>query len=71
MFASVEGPREYALAGEYDGVDASATVGVGLGANELIGGSNQAFTLQPISVQGQTGLALAAGVESLTLRPGR
>jgi len=71
VFAPVEGPPKYALAGEYGGVDASATVGVGLGANALIGGSNRAYALQPLSVQGQTGLALAAGVESLTLRPGR
>jgi hypothetical protein len=71
VFAPVEGPRRHALAGEYGGVDASATIGVGAGANILIGGSDRAFTLQPLSVEGQTGLALAAGVESLTLRPGR
>jgi hypothetical protein len=71
VFAPVEGPRRHALAGEYGGVDASATVGVGVGANVLVGGSGRAFTLQPLSVEGQTGLALAAGVESLTLRPGR
>jgi hypothetical protein len=71
VFAPVEGPRRHALAGEYGGVDASATVGVGVGANVLVGGSDRAFSLQPLSVQGQTGLALAAGVESLTLRPGR
>lgn len=71
VFAATEGPRRHALAGEYGGVDASATVGVGVGANALVGGSERAFTLQPLSVQGQTGLALAAGVESLTLRPGR
>ena len=71
VFGTVEGPRRHALAGEYSGVDASATVGVGVGANVLVGGSGRAFTLQPLSVEGQTGLALAAGVESLTLRPGR
>ena len=71
VFAPVEGPPRYGLAGNYGGVDASATIGIGLGANALIGGSNRAFALQPLSVQGQTGLALAAGVESLTLRPGR
>lgn len=71
VFAPVEGPSRYALEGDYAGVDASATVGVGLGANALVGVSDRAFTLQPISLQGQTGLALAAGVESLTLRAGR
>ena len=71
VFAPTDGPRRHALAGEYGGVGASATVGVGIGANALVGGSNRTFTLQPLSVQGQTGLALAGGVESLTLRPGR
>jgi len=71
VFSATEGPRHDALAGDYEGVDASATVGAGLGANALVGGSDRAFALQPLSVQGQTGLALAAGVESLTLRPGR
>lgn len=66
VFAAIEGPRRHALAGDYGGLDASATIGVG--ANALVGGSDRAFTLQPLSVQGQTGLALAAGVESLTLR---
>ena len=71
VFSATEGPRHDALAGDYEGVDASATVGAGLGANALVGGSNRAFALQPLSIQGQTGLAHAAGVESLTLRPGR
>jgi hypothetical protein len=59
------------LSGNYAGVDASAAVGVGLGANALIGGSANSFALQPLSVQGQTGLSVAAGVQSLELRPGR
>ncbi|MCL2385321.1 MAG: DUF992 domain-containing protein, partial [Alphaproteobacteria bacterium] len=48
---------------------ASATVGVGLGANLLVGGSNDTFSLQPLSLQAQTGISLAAGVTALTLRP--
>jgi hypothetical protein len=59
------------LSGHYAGVDSSATVGVGLGANALVGGSANSFALQPLSLQGQTGVAVAAGVEELTLRPGR
>jgi Protein of unknown function (DUF992) len=70
VFAPSQGPKRGALAGDYVGVDASATVGVGLGANALVGGSHRSFTLQPLSVQAQTGLALAAGVASLTLRAG-
>ena len=56
-----------ALAGRYVGVSGEATIGVGLGANALLGGSNQTIALQPISVQAQTGLNLAIGVASLTL----
>ncbi|MGH6841056.1 MAG: DUF992 domain-containing protein, partial [Methylocella sp.] len=52
------------------GVDASATIGAGVGANALVGGSGRTFTLQPLSIQAQTGLALAAGVAELTLRAG-
>lgn len=59
------------LAGDYAGVAANATVVVGLGANALVGGSNNTFALQPLSVQGQTGLGLAAGVAALRLRPAR
>jgi Protein of unknown function (DUF992) len=69
VFAPSEGPERGALAGDYAGVDASATIGAGVGANALIGGSGP-FTLQPLSIQAQTGLALAAGVASMTLRPG-
>ena len=56
------------LAGNYIGVAANATIGVGLGANAMIGGSNNTFALQPVSVQGQTGLGIAAGVAGLRLR---
>ncbi len=61
------GPND--LRGNYGGVAASATVGVGLGANALIGGSNNTIALQPVSVQGQTGLGIAAGIAGLELRP--
>ena len=60
-----------ALAGNYIGATAEATVGAGLGANALVGGSNRTITLQPLSVQGQTGLNVAGGVAELTLRPAR
>lgn len=60
-----------ALAGRYAGASADASVGVGGGANVLIGGSNRTVTLQPLSVQGQTGLNLAVGVAELELQPVR
>lgn len=57
-----------ALAGDYVGASAGATVGVGAGANLLVGGSGSSFTLQPLSVEAQTGLNLAIGVSSFQLR---
>jgi hypothetical protein len=58
-----------ALAGTYAGATAEATIAVGLGGNVLVGGSNRTIALQPLSVTGQTGLNLAAGVASIELRP--
>ena len=52
------------------GVTAGGAVGVGAGANALVGGSDRSIALQPISVEGLTGLNVAAGVASITLRPG-
>jgi hypothetical protein len=59
------------LAGTYAGAQGSASVGVGIGGNVLVGGSDNSIALQPLSVQGQVGLNVAAGLESLELRPGR
>jgi hypothetical protein len=59
------------LSGNYAGAQGSATIGVGAGGNVLVGGSNNSIALQPLSLQGQVGLAVAAGLESLELRPGR
>ncbi|MDE2380422.1 DUF992 domain-containing protein [Bradyrhizobium sp.] len=71
VFAPVDrlGPGD--LAGNYAGAHGSASIGVGLGGNVLVGGSNNSIALQPLSVQGQVGLNVAAGLESLELRPGR
>jgi hypothetical protein len=57
-----------ALAGDYVGASAEATAGLGVGANALIGGSNETFMLQPISVQAQQGLNLAVGFSAIALR---
>jgi len=56
------------LAGHYAGATASATVGVGMGANALIGGFKRSVSLQPVSIEGNTGLNIAAGVADMTLR---
>ena len=57
-----------ALAGTYGGATGEATVGVGVGANVLVGGSGNSIALQPLSVTGQTGLNVAGGVAALSLR---
>ncbi len=59
------------LAGNYGGVGANASVGVGFGGNFLVGGPANSYALQPISVQGQTGLNVAAGVAGIELQPVR
>ena len=71
VFAPVErlGPGD--LSGNYAGAQGSASVGVGLGANVLVGGSANSIALQPLSLQGSTGVNVAVGLEGLELRPGR
>jgi hypothetical protein len=61
--------RRGALAGTYGGATAGGTVGIGIGANVLVGGSDRTVSLQPISVQEQTGLNVSAGITNLELRP--
>ncbi len=56
-----------ALQGNYGGVSAEATVGLGVGANALLGGSGNSIALQPVSVQAQQGLNVAVGVSALSL----
>src|SRR5258708_39365536 len=56
------------LAGDYVGASGAASLGVGVGANILVGGSNRTVTLQPVSVSGQIGINVAIGVASLHLR---
>lgn len=67
VFAAQSGYKPGSLAGTYAGVSGEATVGLGLGANALIGGSDKSIALQPVSVQGQAGLNLAVGVSKLVL----
>ena len=64
--AAMLGPG--ALSGSYAGGTASATVGFGIGANALVGGSNNTVALQPLSIEGNRGLNVAAGVAALTLQ---
>jgi Protein of unknown function (DUF992) len=68
VFAPTSHVGQGTLRGNYVGASGNASLGVGLGANVLIGGSNRTISLQPLSVEGQIGVNLAAGVARLTLR---
>jgi len=68
VFAPTSDMREGALEGTYAGASAQATVGVGVGANALIGGLDKSIALQPLSVEGSKGLNVAAGIGSISLK---
>ena len=68
VFAPTNGYHHGALAGKYVGGSGSASLGVGVGANALIGGSHRSIALQPLSVEGQVGVNLALGVAGLSLQ---
>ncbi|MBL8580264.1 MAG: DUF992 domain-containing protein [Mesorhizobium sp.] len=55
------------LAGKYAGVDASVAAGIGLGADVLVGGTGESLSLQPLAVDGEPGVGIAAGVEKIEL----
>jgi hypothetical protein len=71
MYWSVLAPTgklgKRALAGDYGGVTAGAAVGIGAGANAMLGGSNKTVTLQPLSGQVEEGLNLAVGIAEMKL----
>lgn len=60
---------DYALTGRYAGAKASATVGIGVGVAVLVGGGSKSFTLQPLALEGSTGLGLSGGIGYLYLEP--
>jgi hypothetical protein len=59
-----------ALAGKYAGATADVAAGLGLGANVLVGGNSNQVALQPVSIEGMTGLNVAAGFGQITLKAG-
>jgi hypothetical protein len=69
VLAPTNGVPAGALAGEYIGATGEVAVGVGLGANVLIGGSNRTVALQPLSIEGAVALNVTLGVSALKLRP--
>jgi Protein of unknown function (DUF992) len=69
VFGSSTALRGEALGGRFAGVAADASLGLGAGAQVLVGGNAKSVTLQPLSVKGQTGINLAIGVSGLRLDP--
>jgi hypothetical protein len=69
VYAPTTGIGPGGLAGSYVGASADVSLGVGVGANLLVGGSSNTAALQPLSVEGQIGANLALGVANLTLWP--
>lgn len=68
VVAPTNGWQHGALAGNYVGASADASLGLGAGAKVLVGGSHRSVALQPLSVSGQVGVNLALGVAGLALR---
>jgi hypothetical protein len=68
VIAPASGVPHGALAGNYGGASGDISLGLGVGANAMVGGSHRSFALQPLSVAGQVGVNLALGVAGLTLR---
>ena len=67
VFAPTAGSHHGSLSGLYQGATAEATVGAGIGANVLVGGTSGSIHLQTVSVTGQLGLNVAATGTSMTL----
>lgn len=67
VFAATPAKGAGLLAGKYGGVDASVAAGIGLGADILVGGTGESFSLQPLAVEGEPGVGIAAGVEQIEL----
>jgi len=66
--ARTKGVQPGGLAGTFVGASGNIALGLGVGANALVGGSDRSLTLQPLSVSGQAGVNLALGVAGLELR---
>jgi hypothetical protein len=67
VFAPTVDVAQGALAGSYGGATGGVSVGIGAEANVLIGGFSRSLSLQPVSVEGDTGLEVAAGIASMSL----
>jgi hypothetical protein len=67
VFAPTVAIDQHALRGNYAGGHAAAALIVGLGANVLVGGSNQTISLQPVSVEAKTGINFALAGATLSI----
>jgi hypothetical protein len=68
VFAPTTGMPAGALAGEYVGASGDVGLGIGAGANVLVGGSGRSVALQPLSLEGSVAINVAVGVSMLKLR---
>jgi hypothetical protein len=68
VYTSTTGLAPRALVGDYVGASGDIALGVGVGANALVGGNNRSVMLQPLSLEGQVGVNMALGVARLILR---
>ena len=71
VWASTANIPSGALAGDFVGASGDVSLGAGVGANVLVGGTRKSISLQPLSVEGQVGVNLALGVAKMTLTPVR
>jgi hypothetical protein len=71
VLGSSSAMRPGVLAGRFVGASGDISLGVGAGANILVGGTARSVSLQPLSLEGQVGINLALGVAGLTLTPVR
>ena len=69
VFAPTVGIPAGSLSGEYVGASGDIGLGVGVGANVLVGGSGRSIALQPVSLEGSVAINVALGVSGLQLRP--
>jgi len=67
VFAADTARGNHKLAGKFGGAGGSATVGVGVGAQVLVGGSNRSVSLQPV-IEGSSGFGVSGGLTYLFLQ---
>lgn len=70
VFAANYKAGSYQLTGKYLGGGGSATVGVGVGAQALIGGGNKSISLEP-ALSGSKGAGISGGMTYLYLEADR